>query len=116
MKMNVKFAETTQAFEADMGEIQRVTVGNVEISLEETTDGVLITAKDADGVETVLVRHGKNGKDGKTPVKGEDYKDGEPGEPGRTPVAGVDYYTEADKADMVQAVLAALPVYGGEVE
>ena len=34
---------------------------------------------------------------------------GEPGEPGRTPVAGVDYYTEEDKVEMVNAVLAALP-------
>lgn len=38
------------------------------------------------------------------------------GEPGYTPVKGEDYYTEADKAEMVEAVLAALPVYGGEVE
>ena len=29
---------------------------------------------------------------------------------GRTPVKGTDYFTEADKAEMVAAVLAALPV------
>lgn len=40
---------------------------------------------------------------------------GKPGAPGPTPVAGVDYYTAADKAEMVQAVIAALPVYNGEV-
>lgn len=40
--------------------------------------------------------HGKDGIDGKTPVK------------------GVDYFTESDKAEMVTAVIAALPVYGGE--
>lgn len=34
---------------------------------------------------------------------------------GRTPVKGTDYYTEADKAEMVSAVIAALPVYNGEV-
>ena len=37
------------------------------------------------------------------------------GDPGYTPVKGKDYYTEADKAEMVSAVIAALPVYDGEV-
>lgn len=31
------------------------------------------------------------------------------GEPGYTPQKGIDYYTETDKLEMVQAVLAALP-------
>ena len=31
------------------------------------------------------------------------------GADGKTPVKGVDYYTEADKEEMVQAVIAALP-------
>lgn len=34
---------------------------------------------------------------------------GDKGDKGDTPVKGVDYYTEADKAEMVNAVLAALP-------
>lgn len=34
---------------------------------------------------------------------------GKDGDPGKTPVKGEDYYTEADKAEMVAAVLAALP-------
>jgi hypothetical protein len=41
---------------------------------------------------------------------------GDKGDDGYTPVRGVDYYTDADKAEMVSAVLAALPVYEGEVE
>ena len=32
-----------------------------------------------------------------------------------TPVKGVDYFTEEDKAEIVAAVVAALPVYEGEV-
>lgn len=71
---------------------------------------------------------GKDGKDGYTPVKGVDYFDGEPGKDGqpgvngkdgvdgKTPVKGVDYFTDAEKTDMVNSVLAALPVYNGEVE
>lgn len=50
--------------------------------------------------------HGKDGQPG---------KDGTPGKDGDTPVKGTDYYTEADKAEMVQAVISALPVYDGSV-
>lgn len=52
------------------------------------------------------------GEDGYTPVKGKDYFDGANGKDGidgKTPVKGTDYYTEADKQEMVQLVLAALP-------
>ena len=51
--------------------------------------------------------------------KGDPGADGQPGKDGVdgvTPVKGEDYYTEADKTEMVDAVLAALPVYNGEVE
>lgn len=40
---------------------------------------------------------------------------GATGAPGATPVKGTDYYTEADKAEMVSDVIAALPVYDGSV-
>ena len=43
---------------------------------------------------------------------------GEPGPrgvPGHTPQKGVDYFTPADKAELVNDVLAALPTYNGEV-
>lgn len=73
------------------------------------------------GVDYFDGKDGLPGKDGYTPVKGVDYFDGkngspgEKGEPGATPVRGTDYWTDADKAEMVSAVLAALPVYSGEV-
>jgi hypothetical protein len=35
------------------------------------------------------------------------------GDPGKTPVKGTDYFTESDKAEMVNAVLAALPTWTG---
>jgi hypothetical protein len=34
---------------------------------------------------------------------------------GKSPEKGIDYFTNADKAEMVNAVIAALPVYAGEV-
>ena len=36
-------------------------------------------------------------------------KKGEPGQKGDTPVKGIDYFTEADKQELIQAVLNALP-------
>ena len=49
------------------------------------------------------------GADGYTPVKGVDYFDGEKGTDGKTPIKGQDYFTEADKTELVDAVIAALP-------
>ena len=40
---------------------------------------------------------------------------GPAGADGKTPVSGVDYFTETDKKEMINAVIAALPVYNGEV-
>ena len=40
-------------------------------------------------------------------------KDGEPGPAGYTPVKGTDYWTAADKAEIVNDVLAALPAAEG---
>lgn len=40
---------------------------------------------------------------------------GATGAPGATPVKGTDYWTEADKAEIVSDVIAALPVYDGSV-
>lgn len=37
---------------------------------------------------------------------------GEPGEPGKTPVKGTDYWTEADKAEIVEEVLEQVPTGG----
>lgn len=57
-------------------------------------------------------KDGSDGKDGYTPIKGVDYfdgKDGAAGEDGRTPEKGVDYFTVADKTEIVNEVLDAIP-------
>lgn len=68
---------------------------------------------------------GKDGKDGAQGEKGDkgdkgdtgaQGQQGEKGADGYTPVKYKDYFTEADKAEMVQAVITALPKYNGEVE
>ena len=73
---------------------------------------VSITSSSDDKESEVIFSDGnkltiKNGIDGAA---------GSPGEPGKTPVKGTDYFTEADKIEMVNAVIASLPVYGGETE
>lgn len=59
---------------------------------------------------------GEKGDTGPQGPAGADGAQGPAGADGKTPVKGVDYYTEADKQEMVQAVIAKLPIYNGEVE
>lgn len=94
-----------------------------------------------DGVNTGVKAEGEDGKDGYTPyilngywyingvninvkaqgvdgkngTDGTNGKDGVDGKDGYTPVKGTDYFTPADKNEMVQSVIAALPKYNGEV-
>ena len=46
-------------------------------------------------------------------LKGDKGDKGDPGADGKTPVKGTDYWTEADKAEMVNDTLAALPKWTG---
>lgn len=48
-------------------------------------------------------------------LKGDKGDKGDTGAAGKTPTKGTDYFTPADKAEMVAAVVAALPVYDGSV-
>lgn len=56
---------------------------------------------------------GERGLQGEQGPQGEKGDPGEPGADGHTPVKGTDYYTEADKAEMVNLVMAALPTWEG---
>lgn len=52
---------------------------------------------------------GKDGAPGAQGAQGEKGDKGDPGTPGKTPIRGTDYWTEADKQEIVNNVLAALP-------
>lgn len=92
-------------------------------SLDGGSNVITVTKTD-DTTSTFTVKNGREGSDGKdgyTPIKGVDYFDGKDGSDGRdgadgkTPVKGVDYYTEADKAEIVAAVIESLggnPIFG----
>lgn len=80
----------------------------MQVSFTPSKNGMEIVAP-----VTVHLSAGPAGADGKDGAQG---PAGPAGADGYTPQRGVDYYTEADKTEMVNAVLAALPVYNGEVE
>jgi hypothetical protein len=95
----------TEMLTYDIGDIVGATDVKTGIRVSETVTQKIIRIKNGiirteyktgkTSVSTVEVSHGK---DGKTPVKGEDY------------------FTDTDKSEMVSAVVAALPVYNGEVD
>ena len=65
----------------------------------------------------ILYIRNENGEFEPVPaIKGNTGPQGPAGADGKTPVKGVDYYTETEKQEMVQAVIAKLPIYNGEVE
>jgi len=121
MKMTVSFEEMNevlpasfdgeQAFAVDLGETQVLYDGQNGATFIPfvSVDGILSWTNDRDlqNPAPVCIK-GADGRDGKDGAPGQDGKDG------YTPVKGVDYYTDADEADMVAAVIASLPVYGGE--
>lgn len=78
-------------------EIAKVNGGAVDLSN-------YYTKAEVDGaIESIELTPGPQGEPGKD------------GEDGKTPEKGVDYFTEEDKAELVNSVVAALPVYNGEV-
>ena len=54
-------------------------------------------------------KDGAPGAPGAQGEKGDKGDKGDPGKPGKTPVRGTDYWTAADKQEIVNSVIAALP-------
>lgn len=64
------------------------------------------TTISVDGAAIATVEDGTDGAPGKGGAKGDP---GTPGAAGHTPVKGTDYWTAADKQEIVNSVIAALP-------
>lgn len=79
------------------------------------TDGTYYTSESIRGEKGEPGQKGDKGDTGATGAAGKDGSNGKDGADGKTPVKGTDYFTAADKQEMVNAVIAALPVYNGEV-
>lgn len=90
-------------------------VSVVFATVEQTDTGATVTISDKNGTTTAVIANGEKGEKGDTGAQGPQGIQGEQGETGAagadgyTPVKGVDYYTEADKAELVELVLATLP-------
>ena len=85
-------ADYLESLEGEDG--KSVTVTSVS---ESTADGGSNVVTFSDG-KTVTIKNGSKGNKG---------------DKGDTPVKGIDYFTESEKAEMVQAVLEALPAAEG---
>lgn len=72
-------------------------------SVTHAWDGTVLKITSASGTSSADLK-GDTGEKGDT---------GATGAPGYTPVKGTDYFTDADKTEMVNAVIAALPTWNG---
>ena len=97
MILDAKFTESTENIPAEFGVVHTVETG-----------GGGGTGKDGASAYEIAVKHGFEGTE-------EEWLESLKGADGYTPQKGVDYYTETDKVEMVNAVIAVLPVYNGEV-
>ena len=118
MIVDVTLNEMDSSFEPTFGEVHIVSNGgggegggeNGATFIPSVSDEGVISWTNDKGLPNPKPVNimGKPGVDG---IDGKDGKDGVNGKDGKTPQKGVDYYTEADKSEMVQAVLSALPDY-----
>ena len=77
------------------------------IEVTDTETGVLLTIIDSTGTKTATVNDGVAGPQGPA------GKDGVNGQDGHTPIRGTDYWTDNDKQEIINSVLAALPAAEG---
>ena len=86
---------------------------NASLSFSET---VLKRDKGADGITPHIGENGNwylGSTDTGKPSRGAKGDKGEKGANGKTPVKGTDYWTAADKTEIVNDTLAALPTWTG---
>ena len=108
--INVPFSESGGKFNTNFGETSVIHDGRNGATFipSVSTEGVISWTNDQELPNPSPVNiKGDKGDKGDTGANGKD---------GYTPVKSIDYFTEADKAEMVQAVIDALPKYNGEVE
>lgn len=95
--------------------------GTVDVSLQNFINNTYIpVANEAHEHDNKAVLDGITAADGKLKYNGSDVgMKGDKGDPGKdgtdgkTPVKGTDYWTDADKTEIVNDVLAALPTWTG---
>ena len=112
MKLDVKFNESGQSFQTDFGKLTPLQ-GPPGLSAYEIAVKQGFKGSEAEWVENLQGEAGPIGPQG---PKGDTGSTGPQGPKGDTGPTGPAYtLTEADKAAITAAVVAALPVYDGEV-
>ena len=103
-----KGADGAPGVQGEAGMAATISVGIVSTGEPGTQASVTNAGTDSTAVLNFVIPRGEKGATG---AKGDT---GATGEAGYTPVKGVDYFTDADKSEMIQAVLDALPAAEGE--
>lgn len=102
-----KGADGAPGVQGEAGMAATISVGIVSTGEPGTQASVTNAGTDSTAVLNFVIPRGEKGETG---AKGDT---GAIGEAGHTPVKGVDYFTDADKSEMIQAVLDALPAAEG---
>lgn len=102
-----KGADGSPGAQGEPGTAATISVGIVSTGEPGTQASVTNAGTDSTAVLNFVIPRGEKGDPG---AKGET---GATGEAGHTPVKGVDYFTDAEKNEMIQAVLDALPAAEG---
>lgn len=89
----MKFPEVNKEFIVKFNEVIEIDSFPLSAKVEQTEEGANITITDKTGTTTATIKHGADGN---------------------TPQKGTDYFTEADKAELVEEVLESIPG-GGNV-
>ena len=84
-------------------------------SATHSWNGTVLTITSASGTSSADLKgeKGDKGDTGAQGIQGEKGDKGDTGLAGYTPVKGTDYWTDTDKTDMLNDVLAALPTWNG---
>lgn len=84
-------------------------------SATHSWNGTVLTITSASGTSSADLKgeKGDKGDTGARGIQGEKGDKGDTGLAGYTPVKGTDYWTDTDKTDMLNDVLAALPTWNG---
>lgn len=102
-----KGADGSPGAQGEPGTAATISVGIVSTGEPGTQASVTNAGTDSTAVLNFVIPRGEKGETG---AKGDS---GATGEAGYTPVKGVDYFTDAEKSEMIQAVLDALPAAEG---
>ena len=86
--------------------------GTNGVSCTHSWNGTTLSVTSASGTSSANLK-GEKGDKGDTGAPGTNGTNGKDGADGKTPVKGTDYYTEADKTEMVNRVISALPTWNG---